>query len=61
VLVRGAEVDPTNPDLEYQLSLLFSRAGNSAEARQHMDRFRKLKTAGSSAGKKRESGESVQR
>jgi tetratricopeptide (TPR) repeat protein len=60
-LVRGAAADPTNPDVEYQLSLLFSRAGNSAEARQHMDRFRKLKAGSAAAGKEQVSQESVER
>jgi tetratricopeptide (TPR) repeat protein len=43
VLQRGAAADPKDPDAEYQLSLLFNRAGNPAEARRHMERFRKLK------------------
>jgi tetratricopeptide (TPR) repeat protein len=43
VLQRGAAADPRDPDAEYQLSLLFNRAGNAAEARRHMERFRKLK------------------
>jgi tetratricopeptide (TPR) repeat protein len=43
VLQRGAAADPKDPDAEYQLSLLFKRTGNAAEARRHMERFRKLK------------------
>jgi superkiller protein 3 len=56
-LVQGAAADPTDPDVEYQLSLLFGRLGNPVEARQHMDRFRKLKAGGSPVSKQQQSVE----
>ncbi len=54
VLQRGAAADPRDPDAEYQLSLLFNRAGNPAEARRHMERFRKLKEEKDRAAANRE-------
>jgi len=56
-LVQGAAADPTDPDVEYQLSLLFGRLGNPVETRQHMDRFRKLKAGGSPVSKQQQSVE----
>jgi len=40
---RSEAADPTDPETEYQLSLLSNRIGKSEEARQHMERFRQLK------------------
>jgi tetratricopeptide (TPR) repeat protein len=40
---RSEATDPTDPETEYQLSLLSKRIGKSEEARQHMERFRQLK------------------
>jgi tetratricopeptide (TPR) repeat protein len=36
-------VDGNNPDLQYQLSLLYKRLGNTEEAQLHLERFRVLK------------------
>jgi tetratricopeptide (TPR) repeat protein len=43
MLQRSIVSDPTDPDAEYHLSLLFSRLDKPAEARQHMERFSRLK------------------
>lgn len=43
MLEHSVVSDPTDPDTEYHLSLLFSRLDKPADARQHMERFSSLK------------------
>ena len=42
-LEASEKIDPKDPNLQYQLSLLYSRLGKTEEARRHMDMFRLLK------------------
>jgi tetratricopeptide (TPR) repeat protein len=44
-LRRSQRADASEPETEYQLSLLFTRMGKQQEAQQHMTRFRQLKQA----------------
>jgi len=44
-LRRSQKADASEPETEYQLSLLFTRMGKQQEAQQHMTRFRQLKQA----------------
>jgi len=47
---RSEAADPSDPETEYQLSLLSNRMGKAEEARQHMERFRQLKQERDRAG-----------
>jgi tetratricopeptide (TPR) repeat protein len=51
-LQRSEAADRTDPDTQYQMSLLSNRIGEAEEARQHMERFRQLKQERERAGQK---------
>jgi tetratricopeptide (TPR) repeat protein len=42
-LTQSLAVDPNVPDTEYKLALTLSKMGKTAESREHMQRFQKLK------------------
>ena len=44
-LERSIAVDPNSPKAQYDLALVLSKLGKTAEAKQHMDRSRVLQTA----------------
>ncbi len=45
-MLQSAEAaDPTNPETQHQLSLLFTRLGMPGESLKHVERLRKLKGA----------------